>query len=141
MAPSHYLNQCKLIIKSALWYSAENNFIRSALEIDPYHAFGNYNFEIILTFSGADELTILINQGAHSQSKGEINVILAFTKQFEHFNTHGLILTAHVLKFCPILFNCLSVQQSLFAMCCEMSLKKAIFSECNINHFHAQVIV
>ena len=33
-APSHYLNQCWLIIKGVLWHSAENNFTKGAHEFN-----------------------------------------------------------------------------------------------------------
>ena len=33
MAPSHYLNQCWLIIKGIVWPSTQSNFVRSAHEL------------------------------------------------------------------------------------------------------------
>ena len=35
-APSHYLNQCWLIIKSVLWHSLESNFTKSAHKLNPF---------------------------------------------------------------------------------------------------------
>ena len=49
MAPSHYLNQCWLIINEVMWHSPENNFARSALEFNPYHVFRDQTFEITTT--------------------------------------------------------------------------------------------
>ena len=48
-APSHYLNQCWLIINGVLWYSPCNNFTGSACDISSWYEFENYNFEIMAT--------------------------------------------------------------------------------------------
>ena len=48
-APSHYLNQCWLIINGILWYSPCNNFTSSAWDISTWYEFENYNFEITAT--------------------------------------------------------------------------------------------
>ena len=45
-APSHYLNQCWLIISEVLWYSHENRFTVKAQEIYPWYEFENYLFKI-----------------------------------------------------------------------------------------------
>ena len=49
MAPSHYLNQCWLIIKEVLWHSPQSNLIRSAHELKLYHVFRDYTFKITAT--------------------------------------------------------------------------------------------
>ena len=41
-APSHYLNQCWLIISEVLWHSTEGNFTWNAQDIYPWHEFENY---------------------------------------------------------------------------------------------------
>ena len=41
-APSHYLNQCWLIISEVLWHSPESNFTGNALDICPWYVFENY---------------------------------------------------------------------------------------------------
>ena len=42
-APSHYLNQCWLIIKSVvLWHSPESNFSKIVYNPNQWHVFGNY---------------------------------------------------------------------------------------------------
>ena len=47
MAPSHYLNQCWLMISDVLWHSAEGNFTgNSLLHIYPWYEFENYSFNI-----------------------------------------------------------------------------------------------
>ena len=43
MAPSHYLNQCWLIIKEVLWHSPKGNFTGNAKDIYPWFEFGNYS--------------------------------------------------------------------------------------------------
>ena len=42
MAPSHYLNQCWLIINEVLWHSSEGNFTGNAQDIYPSREFENY---------------------------------------------------------------------------------------------------
>ena len=42
MAPSHYLNQCWLIINEALWHSREGNFTGNAHYIYPWYEFENF---------------------------------------------------------------------------------------------------
>ena len=49
MAPSHYLNQCWLIINGVLWYSPYNNFTGSTWDISSWYEFEIYNFEIMAT--------------------------------------------------------------------------------------------
>ena len=44
-APSQYLGHCRLIIKGVLWHSTENNFTRSAHEINLWHVFRDYTFK------------------------------------------------------------------------------------------------
>ena len=40
-APSHYLNQCWLIIVEVLWHSPEGNFTGNAHNIHPWYVFEN----------------------------------------------------------------------------------------------------
>ena len=48
-APSHYLNQCWLIISEVLWHEPDWNF-KSIIQVDIlYNELENYNFEIIAT--------------------------------------------------------------------------------------------
>ena len=47
-APSHYMNQCWLIISQALWYSPKSNFIGIAEDINLGNKPDNYTFKIIL---------------------------------------------------------------------------------------------
>ena len=42
MAPSHYLNQCWLIVSEALRHSPEGNFTEDAQAIYPWYQFENY---------------------------------------------------------------------------------------------------
>ena len=44
-APSHYLDQCWLIINEAYWHLAETNFAEIVLDITHYKIFQNYIFE------------------------------------------------------------------------------------------------
>ena len=49
-APSHYLNQCWLITKGALWHSPECNFARRTHELNPKNVFGEYIFRTTTTY-------------------------------------------------------------------------------------------
>ena len=46
MAPSHYLNQCWLIISEVLWHSPERNFTENAPDIYPWYGLENHQFQI-----------------------------------------------------------------------------------------------
>ena len=56
-APSHYLNQCWLLISEVLWHSPESNFTASAQTTLLYSEFEDYTFKINATFPRANELT------------------------------------------------------------------------------------
>ena len=45
-APSHYLNQCWLIIRGVLWHSPDGSFTRYGQDICSWYEFGNYKFKI-----------------------------------------------------------------------------------------------
>ena len=47
MAPSHYLNQCRLINTDVLWHASECNFTGSAQDFNLNHELENFPFEII----------------------------------------------------------------------------------------------
>ena len=49
LAPSHYLNQCWLIISEVLWHSPEGNFIGNYQDIYSRYEFENYLFTITAT--------------------------------------------------------------------------------------------
>ena len=51
-APSHYTNQCWLIISGALWHSPESNFTKSAQDINKKH-FKNKFVNLLLYLSEA----------------------------------------------------------------------------------------
>ena len=46
-APSHYLNQCWLIMNLMLWHPPENNSIGISQNINSINEFENHNFKII----------------------------------------------------------------------------------------------
>ena len=46
-----YMKQCWLIIKGNLWYSIEEHFGRSSRELNPWHAFGEYTYDVIAKFT------------------------------------------------------------------------------------------
>ena len=48
-APSHYLNQCWLIISEVLWHSPEGNFTWNAQDMYPWREFENCLFKITST--------------------------------------------------------------------------------------------
>ena len=45
-APSHYLNQCWLIVSKALWHSSEGNFSRDNSAINHLNLFENHSSKI-----------------------------------------------------------------------------------------------
>ena len=47
-APSHYLNQCWLIIRKVQWYSSEDNFTSNVSAINQWNKLGNYLYKIPL---------------------------------------------------------------------------------------------
>ena len=56
-APSLYLNQCCLAIRSVLWHSLESHFTRSAHQTNPYYVFWDYCLKLLTQLSGVKELT------------------------------------------------------------------------------------
>ena len=48
MAPSHYLNQCWLIITKVQWYSSEGNFTWDITATSPWNQLENYFSKILL---------------------------------------------------------------------------------------------
>ena len=46
-APSHYLNQCWLIINRVTWQAPESNFTENAEEFNPSHELETLTFEIM----------------------------------------------------------------------------------------------
>ena len=59
MAPSHYLNQCWLLISEFLWHSSDCNFTVSAQATFVYNVCENYNFKFTAT-SPREQWVILI---------------------------------------------------------------------------------
>ena len=55
-APTHYLNQCWLIIKGVLWHSPESNFTGNAQDINSWNEFEFTISKLFPHFPGADEL-------------------------------------------------------------------------------------
>ena len=49
MAPSHYLNQCWLIISKILWHSPQSNFTARVQAAILYNEFENYTFKTSAT--------------------------------------------------------------------------------------------
>ena len=47
-APSHYLNQCWLMISEVLWLSPDSNFIENAQDIYRRHEFEIHHFETVV---------------------------------------------------------------------------------------------
>ena len=58
-APSHYLNQCWLIISKVQWHSSECNFTRDASAISHWNLLENYLSEFCSNLPWANELNIL----------------------------------------------------------------------------------
>ena len=61
MAPSHYLNQCWLIISKVLWLSCEGNFPRDTSIINNWNLFENYKSKISFKFPRGQ----WVNMGPH----------------------------------------------------------------------------
>ena len=55
-APTHYLNQCWLIIKGVLWHSPERNFTGNAQDINSWNEFEFTISKLFPHFPGANEL-------------------------------------------------------------------------------------
>ena len=49
-APSHYLNQCWLIIWKVQWYSSEDNFRSDISATNHWNKLGNYSYKIPLKY-------------------------------------------------------------------------------------------
>ena len=47
-APSHYLNQCWLMISEVFWHSPDSNFIENTWDIYHWNEFENYSFETVV---------------------------------------------------------------------------------------------
>ena len=56
MAPSHYLNQCWLIISEVLWHSPDGNFTWNAQDIYPWREFEITNLSLHPQVPGTNEL-------------------------------------------------------------------------------------
>ena len=56
-APSHYLNQCWLIIRKAQWYSSEDNFRSDISATNHWNKLENCSYKIHWNLPGANELT------------------------------------------------------------------------------------
>ena len=50
-APSHYLNQCRLIISKVQWHPSESNFTRDTSVISHWNYLENYLFKILFKSS------------------------------------------------------------------------------------------
>ena len=50
--PSHYLNQCSLVISDDLWHSHEGNFTGNAQDVYPWYKFQGYQFKITTASPG-----------------------------------------------------------------------------------------
>ena len=48
-APSHYLNQCRLMISEVLWHSPDSNFTENTQDIYHWNEFESYYFETVIT--------------------------------------------------------------------------------------------
>ena len=80
-APSHYLNQCWLMINEVLWHSPEINFTGNTQDIYPRYASESYSeFKITATSPRANELTLWsLNKIA--------NIVLIFSNTFPKLKT------------------------------------------------------
>ena len=73
-APSHYLNQCWIVIKGALWHSPKRNFRVIAKEINLEIEFENHPFKITVTASRGQWVKLAMMMLAFS-SLDVLNVI------------------------------------------------------------------
>ena len=60
-APSHYLNQCWLMISEVLWHSPDSNFTESTQNIYRWNEFEIYSFETVVKFPRGQ----WVKHGAH----------------------------------------------------------------------------
>ena len=70
-APSHYLNQCWLIISKVLWHSCEDNFTRDTSAINHQNWPENYFSKFLSNLLGANEL-IPSNSACQADNKGNL---------------------------------------------------------------------
>ena len=88
-APSHYLNQCWLIIKGILWCLPERNLTWSAHKFNPQHVFRDYWFLNFLPHQGS------ISKFCHCFlfslffSSGDRREGPVVTKQWSHDEVYG----------------------------------------------------
>ena len=57
-APSHFLNQCWLIISKVEWHSSKGNFTRDTLAINPWNCLKNYVHKMSFKFPSGQWLML-----------------------------------------------------------------------------------
>ena len=82
-APSHYLNQCWLIICKVLWHSPGSNFTRIVHELNLEHMFRDYTFKIT-TFPRSQWVN---HCGAKFLSMIQYSIELMWTRNKRYFPT------------------------------------------------------
>ena len=60
IAPSHYLNQCWLIISGVLQHAHQSNFIGYVQEFNPKHESENFSLKFLKHHPGANELSSVV---------------------------------------------------------------------------------
>ena len=79
-APSHYLNQCWLIIRKVQWYSSEDNYTSDTSAINPWNKLENYLYKIPLKSARGQWVNCCILQIIWSYWKINIQSHIWFTK-------------------------------------------------------------
>ena len=58
MSPSHYLSQCRLIVRGVLWHSLWTNFTGNTQDINPWNKFEKHTHGITFTSPRGSELSL-----------------------------------------------------------------------------------
>ena len=94
-APSHYLNQCWLNIRVALWHSVENDFTRNAQDIYPWYQFENYWFKTSTASSRGQWVNNFQYPTKYGDLVSSLPRILTFMMINLQWSNHGQICLTH----------------------------------------------
>ena len=78
-APSHYPNQCWLIISEVLWHSPDGNFTENAQHIYPWYDLENYEFKTTATSPRAQWVELMVQTISHEMGCTILNTMTYHT--------------------------------------------------------------
>ena len=95
-APSHYLNQCWLIISEVLWHSPDSNFTENASDIYRWNDFEIYWFETVVK-SPRGQWVNLVNRLLHQDAYHHLTLLSWYPDTGLHtINRHPSHCKTHV---------------------------------------------